>query len=214
MTFGIISLHNKDFQPLADITWNQNKVPYAELHGYRHFVKNHDTYQHVIGFEKIFFIREVMYNNPDIEWFWWVGCDTLLTNFTIRLEDRVDNRYHFIIATDCHGINADSFFIRNTNEGRYFINTIADKYDQYKSHYWAEQQVIIDLQEQFKHIIKIVPQRDINSYNYDLYPTCLPYDIHQNDGQWKSGDLLIHWPGTALEERLSLAEYYTTKIVK
>ena len=34
MNFALVTAHNEGYQPLADITWNQNKLLYAERHGY------------------------------------------------------------------------------------------------------------------------------------------------------------------------------------
>jgi mannan polymerase II complex MNN10 subunit len=214
MNFALVSLNDANYQPLADFTWAQNKIEYAERHGYSYACKNSHFYGVVIGYEKIFFIRDMMVNYPDIDWFWWTGCDTLITNLTIKLEDRVDNDYHFIIAKDCNGINADSFLVRNSLEGRGFIDSLISKYDQYKDHHWAEQQAIIDSQEEYHGIIKIVPQRDINAYEYSLYPDCTPIDQNGNDGQWKQGDLLIHWPGRSLWDRMHLTQHYMTQVIK
>jgi len=66
--------------------------------------------------------------------------------------------------------------------------------------------------------IKIVPQRTINSYNYDLYPGSIPHvykkDLLGNDGQWQSGDFLIHWPGIPLAQRLVLAQDMLKQVIK
>jgi len=155
---------------------------------------------------------------PDIDWIWWTGCDSLITNMTIKLEDRIDNNYHFIIAKDSHNFNADSFFIRNSPEGRAYIEMIISKYPEYKDNGWAEQGVICDTYKDHKEIIKVLPQRAINAYNYDLYPEKKPhekyFDRDGNDGQWQSGDLLIHWPGTYFDFRLKhLAPYYIQQVV-
>lgn len=213
MNFAILSLHNQPFQPLADLTW-PNKVRYAEKWGYGHACKSNNFYGVALGFEKVWFIRDMLETYQDIDWFWWVGCDTLVTNMQISLEDRVDNNYHFIIATDCNGINADSFLIRNSPQGKEYISMILSKYEQYKDHGWLEQQVIIDTLDQNRDIIKIVPQRDLNAYNYSLYPECQPFDKNGNDGNWQNGDLLIHWPGTSLPHRIHLSHYYLTQVVE
>jgi galactosyl transferase GMA12/MNN10 family len=214
MNFAIVSLNDKNYQPLADLTWEQNKVKYAERHDYGYACKTDGFYNVVIGFEKIWFMRDMLDAYPDIDWLWWTGTDTLITNMSIKLEDRVDNNYHFVIATDCNGINADSFFVRNTPEGRGYLDLIKSKYDQYKAHVWAEQQVIIDTAEANKDIIKFLPQKDINAYDYGLYPECVPKDKFDNDGQWSKGDLLIHWPGTSLWQRIDLAKKYMEQIVE
>jgi hypothetical protein len=217
MNFAIVSLHTPNFQPLADLTW-PNKVQYAERWGYGHACKTEGFYGVALGFEKIWFIKDVLEAYPDIDWLWWVGSDTLITNMTVNLEERIDNNYHFIIASDCNGINADSFLIRNSPEGRSYIDMIMSKYEQYKNHGWLEQQVIIDTFEENKNIIKLVPQRSINAYNYSLYSECAApekqLDKLGNDGNWKPGDLLIHWPGTSLPHRIHLSQYYLTQVIE
>ena len=214
MNFALVSLNDRNYQPLADITWLQNKVEYAERHGYGYACKVDGFYGVSIGYEKIYLLRDMMVEYPSIDWFWWTGSDTLITNMTIPLDERVDNDYHFIIATDCNGINADSFLVQNTPEGRAYIEMIISKYDQYKNDNWFEQQCIIDSVEEYKDIIKIVPQRLLNSYDYGLYPECVPIDKSGENGQWKHGDLLIHWPGTSLPHRIHLAQHYMGQITR
>lgn len=211
----IISLHDPNYQPLADLTWNQNKVLYAEKNGYAAECKTNNFKGGVsIGYEKIWFIKELMADHPEYEWIWWTGTDTLVTNFNVKIEDRIDNNYHFIIATDCNGINADSFLVRNSPEGRAYIDFIWDNHEEYEQDGWKEQRCIISNLEKFKDIIKIVPQRDLNAYNYALYPHCQPYDKSENYGQWQPGDWLIHWPGIDLFRRLQLASFYMQHVVK
>ena len=211
----IISLHDPGYQVLADVTWTQNKLLYAQKHGYAAECKTSNFKGGIsIGYEKIWFIKELMETHPEYEWLWWTGTDTLVTNFNIKIEDRIDNDYHFIIATDCNGINADSFLIRNSPEGRNYINYIWDNHPKYEPDVWKEQRCIINSLDEFKDIIKIVPQRDMNAYNYDLYPECSPFDKGNNFGHWGPGDWLIHWPGTDLRKRLHLASIYMQQVLK
>ena len=214
MNFALVSINDRYYQPLADITWTQNKVEYAELYGYGHACKVDGFYGIAIGFEKMYFIRDMMNDYPDIDWFWWTGCDTLITNMTIKLEDVIDNNYHVIIATDCNGLNSDSLFLRNSPEGRAYVEMICSKYEEYKDDVWVEQRAIINTLDDNKDIVKIVPQKLINSYEYALYPECIPIDKNGNDGQWSQGDLLIHWPGLSLPHRITLAQHYMTQVIK
>lgn len=213
MNFAIVSLNDRNYEILANVTWEKNKVPYAEKHGYFYARKNNNFYGVCIGFEKIRFILDMLETYPEIDWLWWVGCDTLITNMNTKLEEKIDDNFHFIIATDCNGINADSFFVRNSVEGRNYISYLNSQYEKYKNHVWVEQQAIIDSVEEFKNIIKFVPQREINAYNYALYPECDPHDKFGNNGMWQPGDLLIHWPGTSLQHRLHLASQYLQQVI-
>jgi hypothetical protein len=66
--------------------------------------------------------------------------------------------------------------------------------------------------------LKIVPQRLINSYDYDQYPGSIPHvfkkDIFGNDGQWQLGDFLIQWPGIPNDRRIPLAQQMLTQIIQ
>lgn len=230
----IISHHYPNYQPLADITW-KNKQEYAAKYGYRAIlpdVKMEESFTTPmpIGFTKIEFIKNLLeaeknYRDlilrksndvPETRWFWWTGTDTLITNFNKDIADVVDNDYHFIITTDCNGINADSFLVRNSPEARFYIDYIWSIREKYINHPsgWFEQQAIIETFNQFSKIIKIIPQRIMNSYDYNLYLWCKPFDLLGTSGQWQQGDLLIHWPGTSLEQRIELAKKFKNEMIK
>ena len=153
--------------------------------------------------------------NPELEWLWWTGCDLMITNFTTKIEDKIDNNYHMVIATDCNGFNADSILIRNSPESRAFWAMVGEVVPTLYWHWEGEQKVIKDTYPQYKDQIKVVPQREINAYNYDTYNGAYPsFDYLNTDGNWKSGDWVIQWPGLALDVRLKLAEYYSTQVIK
>ena len=64
-------------------------------------------------------------------------------------------------------------------------------------------------------VIKVLPQRVINSYDYTKLPLLKNRpnfnDILGTDGQWQKGDFLIQWPATDLEYRINAAkEMYNT----
>jgi hypothetical protein len=212
------------YQELADLT-NPNKEKYCERHGYDFKPKFSDfNYDKcaidpskppglnnlLIGFEKIFHIIDLI-EEGKYEWIFWLGCDTLVTNHTIKLEDVVDNDYHFMVAYDCNEWNVDSFLIRASEEGLGYMKYIASKIEDYRTHTWQEQQAMIDARDKFKDITKVVPQEDINSFEYSLYPTPqhqLGRDLMGNNGRWTKGHFVVHWPGTSLNHRIQLANHY------
>ena len=87
---ALISLHDEKYKPLADLTWHQNKVPYSQLHGYKTFCSTELLDSSVsMGYQKIVLLRNLMKEHPEIEWFWWTGCDTLITNWTTKVEEKI-----------------------------------------------------------------------------------------------------------------------------
>jgi len=215
--YAVASLNDEKYQPLADITWNQNKQQYCDRHGYEGINKTTGFKGGIpIGFEKIFFLSELMESRLDLEWVWWNGTDSMITNHTIKIEDKIIPEYDLIIATDCNEINNDSFLIKNSEWSRNYLKSIIAVMPQYERHYFYEQQAMIDsvFLEENEGKIKIVPQRYLNAYQNSLYPHQGIYDCLGNDGTWQHGDWLIHWPGTQLETRLQLANIYLAKVVK
>jgi hypothetical protein len=71
----------------------------------------------------------------------------------------------------------------------------------------------VPMKEEFQSIVKIVPQRFMNSYNYQFYH----YSDHRDklgiDGNWQIRDWLIHWPAISLEDRLNLTRHYEPYII-
>jgi hypothetical protein len=213
MTYAIVSLNDQRYQPLADLTWTKNKEIYAQKHGYKAMVKTDNFYNINVGFEKIWFVNDILNQNLDIEWVWCTDCDSMVTNMTIKIEDRIDDNYHFIIASDWAGLNAGSWFVKNSEQGRNFIKLIMSQYDKYCNHGWAEQQCIIDNYNDNKDIIKIVPQRQINAYQCSIHPNLPKVDQYGNDSDWKMGDFFIHWPASPLDMRINLANEYMKKVI-
>lgn len=213
--YAVVSLNDEKYQPLADLTWNQNKQQYCEKHGYiginwtSGFDKNMKG-----GFERCRLIKELFESNKELEWVWWTGCDSMITNFDVKIEDKVLPDCDLIIATDCNEINNDSFLIKNTEWSKKWLQDIYDGFSKYKNTMFLEQQAMIDSYPDNKDKIKIVPQRYLNAYRNDLYPHQSKYDLLGTDGTWQHGDWLIHWPGTSLDLRIQLARHYLNEVVK
>ncbi len=220
MKYAICSIHDEKYAELANITFYQNKKEYCSLHKYDLL---HEEGNFVIahsGFEKIRFVLETL-KTKKYEWVFWLGCDTLITNFKIKIEDRVDDKYHFIICSDSNFlVNSDSFLIKSSEEGISFFQAVLDSYEEFIKDGYAEQAAIISLlkQEKFSKLTKIIPQRNLNAYNYCMYPH-LPSmnsrrDFFGNDGNLKKGDFILHWPGMSMENRMLSAKHYSKQIVK
>lgn len=228
MKIGLQCSFDHGYMPLALLTWFSNKVEYANRHGYSTHVKVYHNNQNIKhgnasrsdieyrlshGYLKIDHVKNIL-EKTDVDWLWVTGCDSMVTNFNIKLEDVIDNNYHLIIASDQNAqVNADSFLIRNSPEGRHYIDTISKSVEQYKHQMWLENQAMIDMFVRFLPMTKLVPQRTINAYNYELYPLPKPnLDRLGTDGNWQKGDLLIHWPGVDFNRRMQLFNHYNSLI--
>lgn len=219
MKFALVTAHNQAYQPLADLTWDQNKKLYAEKWGYDAIAITEGFRYPVqyISFERSNYIADLL-ESGKYDWIHAVGCDTMITNFDISLESLVDDNFDFVIAVDCYNINNDSFLARATPNTIQWLRNIVSLREAYSDAKWLDQSAMIDTIDMMKDRIKIVPQRTMNSYNYDLYPGLVPHiykkDLFGNDGQWQSGDFLIHWPAVPLEKRIELAQDMLGKVIR
>jgi hypothetical protein len=219
MTYAIVTMHDAGYKELADITYEQNKVPYCERYGYKLFAKTDNFSKgNRKFFDKFRFLVEVMESNPTVEWCWWLDGDAMITNWTTPIERYCDNDYHFVIAVDRYNLNNGSFFIRNSEQGRNYLKHLLSIEDQYLTAKWPDQQPMIDLIEEYQGITKIHSQRDFNSYDYDFYHrdhgNTHDWDLFGNNGNWQPGDFVCHYPGIKQQTRIELATLIKEKVVK
>ena len=165
---AICTIYNGPYIELADITVKENKIPYCKRHGYNLHAKTSE-FEYDMGFSKIKFILDLMEENS-YEWIYWCGTDTMIMNHSIQLEDIIDDDYHFIIA-ECGGpqLNADSFLIKNSKEGREWLELILSLREEYKNDCWLEQRAMMHNCEKSPWVdyIKFVPPRTFNSLIWD-----------------------------------------------
>ena len=168
-----------------------------------------------MGFNKIHYSLELLQDNPDIEWLLFSECDATITNLTIPIEDKINNDYHFIVPVDVLNINAGNFLVRNSDEGRAYLQMIIDHEAEYAKHEWAEQQVIIDTIAENTDRVLVVYQRYMNSYQPEAYDYMdNRIDLFGNSGAWEPGDWIVHWPGLHKPVRLRLAEQILKQVVR
>ena len=209
---AIVSIFNDRHQDLAELTWYNNKVRYAEKHGYTARAKTDNFSPEQVHFDKFVHILDTMKFDPGIDWVWWLDNDAMITNFDIQVEDLVDSDYHIIMPTDIAALNTGSFIVRNSTQGRAWLEFLLSKKREYRDDKkWFEQQAVIDFYPKFQDLFKIVPQQWLNSYDYTMY-NVEGLDLLGQDGQWYPGDFVIHWPGLPNETRVLLAQQYQQHI--
>ena len=211
---AVASLHDANYSDLAALT-DQSKKEYCDRYGYQFHVLTEMKYSTITGFNKIHYALDLFKQHPEIEWLLFSECDAMITNFTVQIPDRIDNDYHFIVPVDRLNINSGNFLARNSEQGRAYLQMIIDKEAEYTTVEWAEQQVIIDTIDEWLHVLKIVPQRYMNSYEPEIYDYCdARFDILGNSGAWEPGDWIVHWPGTYKPTRLQRANIHLPLILK
>lgn len=215
----LATMHDDNYAELAAETWDNNKVKYAEKHGYAYIAKTENFYGIPPGFEKVQFLIDLLDAYPDTEWIWWTGTDSMVTNFNVKVEDKVIAEADIVMSADFNFIiNCDSILVRNTAASKAWLQSIMDAMPEYHNHQYKEQQFMIDTIDTAEAVISLQPQNHMNSYEYKCYKVA-PWnyqqetDVNGDRGQWEPGDWLVHWPGTQPNERLALVAETKDKII-
>jgi hypothetical protein len=222
----VYTLFNEKYYELANITV-PNKMEYCEKYNYDFQYRAEKFFYTHIGFEKIHRVLE-LFEKENFDILYWCGADTLITNFNIKITDLIDDEHDFFICGDANGINADSFVIKNTPKARCLLQEVLDfqlnnNYLYEKEDKYLNEQETLDMfiNNEYKDITKIYPQRVMNSYDYNLYPTNHfgeqfkdKKDYLGNDGNWQPEDFLIHFPGQPLEGKIHYSKHYLTLVKK
>lgn len=206
MRFCVINSHTPEYLPLARLTCHGNRAEYCDRHGYDLRISIMDK---TAAWGRLRTIREALADGA-CDWVWCCGADVLNTNFAIRLEDIADPAFHVVIAgVWCAPVQSDSFLVRATVQGIAWVDAVLACYDRYKTKPWVENQAMIDLLPTHMDIIKVVPQRVMNSMDYRFYRAGYPQpkvlagqDFFGNDGQWQPGDFVIHLCDLPLATRI------------
>ena len=216
------TMHDSNYAELATETWENNKVKYAERHGYAYVAKTDDFYGFPPGFEKIQFLIDLLDTYADAEWIWWTGTDSMVTNFETKIEDKIKFEGidpKVIMSSDFNfDINCDSILVKNTPEAKAWLQEIMDLMPRYADHQFKEQQAMLDIMDKYDDVVMIMPQHYMNSYEYKMYEVppwnyTAAVDVNGHRGQWEPGDWLVHWPGTQPSERMELVKIYKDRII-
>ena len=225
--YAVVSMSTHSIADLADQT-DGYKKEYCERNGYEFFaIKDEDfkvftkPYSSFMDWNKAFYVNDLLKARPDIEWVLISEADATITNMTTRMEDKVDNNYHVIIPVDVNNLNGGNWLLRNSEQGRAYIQMMVDVVEDYREDQspdgklkdkWGLQQVMIDTIGQFEDIVKIVPQKYMNSYEPEIYDYLdVRTDILGTSGVWEPGDWIIHWPGIRHAVRLDRVKRLETE---
>lgn len=241
----VTSLHNEAYEPLAEWTLYKNKKVYCEKHGYKlHYATDGGNQvsgldmialskppvpesKVIIGWGKIYLMKDAMEKYPEAEWIFNADCDTMITNMEIKLEDIIKDQTHsnthILVPSDNGGINCGVMMVRNSPIGRAFLNTVIAGEPLYRHWYLYENQLIQDMLvgtyiwdrevkpggSCWSDVSNVLRQRVMNSYDYKNLPIVQNdshNDIWGESGQWEEGDFIIQWPATSLDFRIKVAK--------
>jgi hypothetical protein len=215
--YAVVNLCTSNIDDLGSLT-NATKKEYCQRHGYEFFTigdefvgERSEPWTFAMDWFKPKFLIKLFNERPDIEWALVTEADATITNLTIPMEDKIDNDYHIIVPVDRLNLNSGNLLVRNSPEGRAYLQAMLDDEEKYlvnttNNPIFGLQLWMVDNIEKFSDIVKIVPQKHMNSYEHGIYDYCdIRVDIFGTNGAWEKGDWIIHWPGIQHQVRLQRA---------
>ena len=217
MRICLFTMHSPVIKRMAAMTV-PNKSEYCCLHGYDFVQAAFTSEIHWWpGYERIPFMINLL-KSEMWDWIFWLGCDAMITGPQIKLEGICDDNYGMIISSAANELQMDSLLFNKKCIG--LFEEIWRTREDYLAPGFEQWSLIAQIAKpEFTGLIKHVPQRILNSMDYNLYPDyaagssnfAKQIDVFGNDGQWQPGDFVYHVPGRPLEvKEKSLREHIPT----
>jgi hypothetical protein len=215
--YAVVSMCTSNLSDLGNLT-DAPKKEYCQRHGYEFFNIGDNEIGDIpkpwnfsMDWHKPRYVLDLFNSRPDIEWALITEADATITNITIPISDKIDNNYHVIVPVDRLNLNSGNLLVRNSSQGRVYLQAMIDAGPDYlvnkdNNPIFGLQLWMVNTIDQYSDIVKIVPQKHMNSYEHGIYDYCdIRIDIMGNNGAWEKGDWIIHWPGIQHEVRLDRA---------
>jgi FkbM family methyltransferase len=215
----IVTLYDEHYMEAAPYSIKNKKI-YADLNGYD-----------LIYFDDIIDkdrppqwskVQAIQAALSKYDWVWWIDIDAMIMNFSIKLEDIIDENFDMIFTRNEYSfISNGSSFFKNSELTHKFLNQVytldhpeLQKIDiQSFDHEQKAMRVLLQNDVDMLRRTKLIDERICNSY----YPT-LDYDVLRNYPNWNTssnlyqeGDFVVQFCGRTFGERLRLIKKFHTK---
>lgn len=204
MKIGCAVHYTLSWEKLAAIT-----IPilekYCDKHKYLAAIDEVMNYSRYTGIDKIITALDSLEQNDVVM---VLDADVLITNFTINIEDFIEDNYDLYISKDIHGINAGVFIIKSGEWSLKFLQYLLDSIG---GDIHCEQDAINKyINGKGMDKIKLLPQNSINSMLYENYAE--GEQTHEN-GQWQVGDFILHLPAMSIQKRIEIFQNHLKDII-
>lgn len=201
------TMHSNCYAKIAEITIPVMKM-YCDKHGYEfHEIKVEDDKWH---FRKHKYFQERMLKGG-VDAFFYLDIDTIITNFTIKVESFLDDEHELFLTKDVNEINSGVLILKTNIYDNWMNESILNCRDIYEN----EQNSInflYNCNDTFKSLTKLLPHPSINSYDYSLYQE-FPNIREEKEGHFHSGNFIFHVPALGFEKRIEVLTNIKEQII-
>jgi hypothetical protein len=222
---AVVSMFDDNYTRMAEITVNHNFKKYCDIHGY-------DLIQFKIDEEflegrhpqwgKIKLLQNLLIKKSH-DWIFFLDCDCLFMNLSIKLEDIIDERFELIIPEgggspdNCvsddyrkNNLMSSQMLVKNSDLSLELLREIWEAPD------WPENMDINEFDHEMRQLrisskkdkwrgkIKWVEEKKLNRF----WPSKNPYIVdsfpHLNKNIWEPGDFIVHVTTYETNERIEI----------
>lgn len=172
----------------------KNKVLYCKKFHYDLFVGDKRTHdREFFQWEKIKILSKIM-ENTTYDWVFWTDSDAMFMNFSIALEQFIDDDALLIISNDYNGLNNGHFLIKNCPESRAFMKNVWNRVDCIRGGNEEQEAMGKEISENplFSKKTKFIPQRMFNSFSRESFHH---YNVCYEKGLYQPKDFIVHLAG-------------------
>jgi hypothetical protein len=201
MNIALFTLYHENYWPLAELVL-PNWSEYCDRHDYG-LMAHRGPYGHFEGFG--FQKTELVHDELFVKYNTWeaalvLDLDILITNFTVKVEDFMDESHDIFVTTGFNGLCLGSYIIKKTQGGREIMEFMLANEHGYNNEqdtlkYHLDDPVLKDR-------IKLFPYHAFGSFMLSLYPE--HGTPTRERGNWQPGDFLLHLPGFKIDKRLEV----------
>lgn len=226
----VVSMYNEGYNRMADYTIRSNFSEYCEIHGYNliDFKIDNDFLEgRHPQWGKIKLLKQLV-ESGESDWYFFVDCDCLIMNTSIRLESFMkDDKFLIVpsgggapdgnLSESCSNDNimSSQMLIKSCNESLDFLEEIWDAPD------WPDAMDINEFDHEMRQIrisykknkwrsgIDVIEEKLLNRF----WPTKNPYmndsfpNINKN--LWEPGDFIVHITSYTTDERIEIINLLT-----
>lgn len=111
MNIHVHASWSPQYAPLAEVTWTQNKLPYARANGYIPAPHKFAPDDRGILWGRVAVWLDLINSMPDGDWLFFTGCDAAITNPGRKLEEFTGD-YDFYCGLDQNVVHGDCWLMR------------------------------------------------------------------------------------------------------
>ena len=195
--YAVATYHAANFQDLADLTV-PSKEAYCKLQGYDLHVVVDEEFARWRSLEIVSGLLSQGYDAV-----LYIDCDAIITSPHMRIEDLILFG-EFLLTSDLYGLNMGVFCAQRTEGATKLLYAMmTEGANLTRGHFWCEQEAVMRFARfaPYDRVVKILPQRIMNSYS----------NIEHNrppwiDSNWQPGDFILHMPALVNEDRFRVIE--------